>query len=48
MSYFIVGAQTAEYLQQLFYEAELEAYKKYKRKKKRKKKHENIYSCKTL
>lgn len=36
MSYFIVGAQTAEYLEQLMYEAELEAYKKSKRKKKKK------------
>ena len=32
-SYFIVGAETAEYLQQLMYEADLEAYKKSKRKK---------------
>lgn len=32
---FIVGAKTAEYLQQLFFEADLEAYKKSKRKKKR-------------
>jgi len=34
-SCFIVGAKTAEYLQQLMYEAELEAYKKSKRKKKK-------------
>ena len=32
---FIVGAETAEYLQKLMYEAELEAYKKSKRKKKK-------------
>lgn len=36
MSYIICGAETAEYLQQLFYEAYLEAYKKSKRKKKKK------------
>lgn len=34
-SCFIVGAETAEYLQKLMYEAELEAYKKSKRKKKK-------------
>ena len=33
-SYFIVGVETAKYLQQLMYEADLEAYKKSKRKKK--------------
>lgn len=38
-SYFIVGAETTEYLQKLMYEAELEAYKKAKRKKKHKKKY---------
>lgn len=37
--YFICGAQTAEYLQRLFYEADLEAYKQYKKKKKHKKKY---------
>jgi len=36
MSSFIVGPKTAEYLQQLMYEADLEAYKKSKRKKKNK------------
>lgn len=36
MSSFIVGPKTVEYLQQLFYEVELEAYKKSKRKKKNK------------
>ena len=35
MSYFICGEKTAEYLQQLMYEAYLEAYKKSKRKKKK-------------
>jgi hypothetical protein len=45
-TYFIVGAQTAEYLEQLMYEADLEAYKKLKRK--RKKRYENIYSSSTL
>jgi len=35
MSYFICGEKTAEYLQQLFYEADLETYKKSKRKKKK-------------
>jgi len=44
--YLIVGAQTAEYLEQLMYEADLEAYKKLKRK--RKKRYENIYSSSTL
>ena len=39
-SCFIVGAETAEYLQKLMYEADLEAYKKSKRKKK---KHGKIY-----
>ena len=39
MSYFICGEKTAEYLQQLMYEADLEAYKKSKRKKKHKKKY---------
>ena len=34
-SCFIVGLETAEYLQKLMYEAELEAYKKSKRKKKK-------------
>ena len=34
-SCFIVGAETAEYLQKLIYEAELEAYKKSKRKKRK-------------
>ena len=34
-SCFIVGTETAEYLQKLIYEAELEAYKKLKRKKKK-------------
>ena len=34
-SCFIVGAETAEYLQKLMYEAELETYKKSKRKKKK-------------
>lgn len=38
-SCFIVGAETAKYLQQLMYEADLEAYKKFKRKKKNKKKY---------
>ena len=38
-SCFIVGAETAEYLQKLMYEVELEAYKKSKRKKKHKKKY---------
>ena len=33
-SCFIVGTETAEYLQKLMYEAYLEAYKKSKRKKK--------------
>jgi len=41
MSYFICGEKTAEYLQQLIYEADLEAYKKIKRKRKRKKKYES-------
>jgi hypothetical protein len=36
MSYFICGVQTAEYLNQLMYEADLEAYKKQKRKNKHK------------
>ena len=36
-SCFIVGAETAEYLQKLMYEADLEAYKKSKRKKKKQK-----------
>jgi len=35
MSYFIVGPKSAEYLQQLMYEADLEAYKKLKRKRKK-------------
>lgn len=34
-TYFIVGPQTAEYLEQLMYEAELEALKKIKKKKKK-------------
>lgn len=34
-SCFIVGAETAEYLQKLIYETELEAHKKSKRKKKK-------------
>lgn len=38
--YFIVGAETAEYLQKLMYEADLEAYKKSKKRKKHKKKYE--------
>jgi len=38
-SCFIVGAETAEYLQKLMYEAELEAYKKSKKRKKHKKKY---------
>ena len=33
-SCFIVGDETAEFLQQLMYEADLEAYKKSKKKKK--------------
>ena len=33
-SCFIVGVETAKYLQQLMYEAELEAYKKIKKKEK--------------
>lgn len=32
---FIVGPKTAEYLQKLMYETELESYKKLKRKKKK-------------
>jgi len=44
--YLIVGVQTAEYIEQLMYEADLESYKKLKRK--RKKKYENIYSSATL
>ena len=34
-SCFIVGAETAEYLQKLMYKTDLEAYKKSKRKKKK-------------
>ena len=34
-SCFIVGIETAEYLQKLIYEAELETYKKLKIKKKK-------------
>lgn len=45
MSYFICGEKTAEYLQQLMYEADLEAYKKTKRKRKRKKKYESSINC---
>ena len=45
MSYFICGEKTAEYLQQLMYEADLEAYKKSKRKRKCKKKYESSINC---
>lgn len=45
MSYFICGEKTAEYLQQLMYEADLEAYKKTKRKRKHKKKYESSINC---
>lgn len=37
--YFICGAETANYLQQLMYGADLEAYKQSKKKKKHKKKY---------
>ena len=46
-SYYIVGAETADYLQRLIYEVELEAYRKSRKKKKHHSKYGNLYSSKT-